>query len=266
MNRADDEVSGEAGLHGDGGGLRVANFADHDDLRVLAHERAQRDRIGEFLVRIDLRLADHGQVEFHRVLNRADANGGAGTLHEMVERGVNGGGLAGTGRAGQQNQSARPGQEFDEGLQGLLLETQTAKIEAAVAGIEDANNDLLPAHGGEDGDTEFDPAQFGVGWRVAFLRQIGLIRNQVGHHFEATGNFLHQIQRQVDEFVKHSIEPDADHERALPGLDVEVAGADFDGVDQQVIDQRSDFNAPLVGNRLQITCRLVHALSLFLSV
>jgi len=50
---------------------RVANFADHDDLRVLAHERAQRDRIGEFFVR-DLiwSWADHRQVDSHRVFER----------------------------------------------------------------------------------------------------------------------------------------------------------------------------------------------------
>ena len=69
----------------------------------------------------------------------------------------------------------------------------------------------------------------------------------------------------MDQLVEHAVESDAHDERALPGFDVEIAGADLDGVDQQVIDQRSDFNAPLVGNRLQITCRLVHALSLFLS-
>ena len=40
VNRADDEVAGQSGLHGDGGGLGIANLTYHDDLRVLTHERA----------------------------------------------------------------------------------------------------------------------------------------------------------------------------------------------------------------------------------
>jgi len=162
----------------------------------------------------------------------------------------------------EQNQSARPCQEFDERLQCLLFEAEAAKVKAAVAGIENANDDFFSAHGWKNGDAEFDAAEFGVGRGVAFLRQIGLIGNQAGHDFDATGDFLHEVERQVDQFIEHPVEADAHHERAFPRLDVNVAGADFDGVNEQVIDQRADFNGLLVGDRLQITSRLVHRVSL----
>ena len=248
MDGADDEVTGEAGLNGDGGRFGIANLADHDHLRVLAHERAQRDWIRKFLVRVDLRLADHRQIEFHRVLDGADADGWTGALHQMIERRVDCRGLARTGRAGQQNQSAGPRQELDERLQCFLLEAEAAEIKTPVAGIKNADDDFFPSDGREDRDAEFDPAEFGVCRRVAFLGQVCLIGNEIGHDLEATGDFLHEIERQVDQLIQNSIEADADRQRALPGLDVDVAGAQFDGVDKQVIDQGADFNALLVGD------------------
>src|SRR5439155_24580718 len=85
VDRADDQVAGEASLHGDGGGFRVADFAHQDDLRVLTHDAAQRDGVGEALRRIDLGLADHGEIELHRVFHGADADAGAVPLHDVTE-------------------------------------------------------------------------------------------------------------------------------------------------------------------------------------
>ena len=93
----------------------------------------------------------------------------------MVKRGVNGGGFAGTGRPGEQDQSARPRQEFNQCLQRFLFEAQAAEIKAAVAGIENTDDDLFAAHGRKNRDAQFDAAEFGVRRRVAFLRQVGLI-------------------------------------------------------------------------------------------
>src|SRR5439155_17082070 len=66
----------------------------------------------------------------------------------------------------------------------------------------------------------------------------------------------------MDQFIEHAVKPDADGEGAFPGLDVDVAGAGLDGVDEEVIDQRGNFNALLVRNRLQITSGLIHRMSL----
>jgi hypothetical protein len=61
----------------------------------------------------------------------------------------------------------------------------------------------------------------------------------------------------MNQFGEHAVEPDAHHERAFPRFDVDIAGARFDGVDQQVINQDGNFDA-LVGNRLQIASGLIH--------
>ena len=73
---------GEAGLDGDVGRLGVADLADHDDLRVLPHERTQGDGIGVFPGRIALGLGDERQVELHRILDRGHADARPGTVDD----------------------------------------------------------------------------------------------------------------------------------------------------------------------------------------
>ena len=58
VQRREHEVAGERGLDRDLGGLEVANLADHDDVRVLPQERAQRGREVEPDVLVHLHLVD----------------------------------------------------------------------------------------------------------------------------------------------------------------------------------------------------------------
>ena len=60
-------------------------------------------------------------------------------------------------------------------------------------------------------------------------------------HFETAGNFLHQIEREMDEFGEDAVEADANGEGAFPWFDMDVAGASFDGVEQQVFDKHCRF-------------------------
>jgi hypothetical protein len=93
---------------------------------------------------------------------------------------------------------------------------------------------------------------------VAFLRQIVLITNQVCHHFQPSGNFLHQIQGQVYEFGENSRETDAHHQRTLPGFNVDVTSSSLHGVQNEVIDERPDFDLCLRANRLKVAGGLIH--------
>ena len=49
VERAEDLMAGERGADGDLGGLRVADFADHDDVRILAQDGAQAGGESEIL-------------------------------------------------------------------------------------------------------------------------------------------------------------------------------------------------------------------------
>ena len=61
-------MPGERRLHGDVGGLGVADFADHNDVRILAHERAKPRSERDAGLRVDLRLVHIAHVVFDRVL------------------------------------------------------------------------------------------------------------------------------------------------------------------------------------------------------
>ena len=104
---AEDQVSGFGG--GDGGfdGDQVAQFADEDDVGVLAECAAES--FGEARdVRADLTLNHHAflvvVVEFDGVLDRDDVHGAL--LVDDVDHRGEGGGLAGTGRAGHEDHAA----------------------------------------------------------------------------------------------------------------------------------------------------------------
>ena len=56
----------------------VADLADHDDVRVLAEEGAERAREGEPDLRLDVHLVDALDLVLDRVLGRQDVEVRAG--------------------------------------------------------------------------------------------------------------------------------------------------------------------------------------------
>ena len=76
VQRREHQVAGERRLHGDARGLEVADLADHDDVRVLAHDRAQRVGEVEPDLRLHLDLVDAVDLVFDRVLDGDDLDVG----------------------------------------------------------------------------------------------------------------------------------------------------------------------------------------------
>lgn len=144
VNRADDQMPGQPRLHGNGRGFRVANLADHDDLRVLPHERAQGARVGELHRVVHLGLADHRQMEFHGILDGCDADRRAVLFDEVINRRVNGRGLARTGRPGEQDQPAGAREQICETRQRVVIEAEADEVERPVARVENADDDFSP--------------------------------------------------------------------------------------------------------------------------
>ena len=73
VDRREHEVARQRRLHGDLGGLEVADLADHDHVGVLPHDRAQRVREREVDLRLHLDLVDPG----HLVLDRDPRRSGS---------------------------------------------------------------------------------------------------------------------------------------------------------------------------------------------
>ena len=93
---------------------------------------------------------------------------------------------------------------------------------------------------------------------MAFLRQARLIADQAGHDFEASGDFLHEFQGKVDEFGEHAAEADAHDQGAFPRLNMDIARASADRVEQDAIDEMADLDALFGRLGLKVLNRMVH--------
>src|SRR6266446_10119068 len=108
-------MPGQTGVRGDARSLKVANFADHDDVRRLAEDRAQSRRKSHADLRIHWHLVDPVHLIFNRLFHRDDL---AVWFVDVIEAGVKGGRLTGPGRASDKENPVR---QLDQVLEDLLI-------------------------------------------------------------------------------------------------------------------------------------------------
>ena len=94
-------------MDGNAAGFQVADFADHDHVRVLAHDGAQRSGKVQADGRLDLDLVNPFKLIFHRVFHGDDL---AFSGIELRQRGIERGGFARARRPGDQQDAVGPRQ------------------------------------------------------------------------------------------------------------------------------------------------------------
>ena len=99
VDGGENKVAGEGRVDGDLRRLLVADFADEDLVGVVAQDGAEAAREGEALLFVYRNLGDAADLVFDRVLNGDDL---VFVALDLVERGVERGGLAGAGGPGDQ--------------------------------------------------------------------------------------------------------------------------------------------------------------------
>ena len=134
-------MAGERGFDGDFRRLGVADFPDHDDVRILPQNGAQRVGERQADVLFGRHLVDAGNLKFHRVFDGDDVPRRA---VEFVQRGIKRGGLAGTGRAGDEDQPVRRINGALELLERLLVQAQLVDARGQVGFVEHAQHDFSP--------------------------------------------------------------------------------------------------------------------------
>ena len=122
---AQDEVAGEGGLDGNLGGLQVAHFSDHDDVRVLAQKRAEGAAEGQADGFVDGHLHDAFDVIFDRVLGGEElgVNG-----VDPAQAGIEGGRLAAAGRAGDHDDAVGALDGLGDVIVEVLGEAQAPRV------------------------------------------------------------------------------------------------------------------------------------------
>ena len=104
VNRGEHQVAGERGIDGDLRGFLVANFADHDFVRVVAQDGAQAAREGEAFLFVHRNLGDAADLIFHRIFDGDDL---VFVVLDFVDGGVERGRLARAGGSGDEHHAVR---------------------------------------------------------------------------------------------------------------------------------------------------------------
>ena len=123
------QMPGKRRLHRDAGGFRIADFTDHDLVRVVAQQGAQAARKGQALALVHRNLQHPRQLILDRVFDRHQLFG-AGI--DFGEHRIQCGGLAATGRAGHQQHAvglARQAAQFRQRRAGIAERFERKRLE-----------------------------------------------------------------------------------------------------------------------------------------
>ena len=101
-------------LHSNARRFDVTHFADHDDVGILPHNRAQGRGKGQTNLRLGLNLVDAFQLVFDRILDSNDFTVGR---IDLVQRGLQRRTFATAGRTGNEDDAMGRFQNIDETLQ-----------------------------------------------------------------------------------------------------------------------------------------------------
>ena len=138
-------VSGHGAAESHPRRILVADLADQDDIGVLAEDRSHA--VGEIEAHgvVDRSLADL----HHRILDRILEGHDIDPFGvQVTEQGVQGRGLAAARRAGDEDQTLRPGHHDPEDMQHLFVESEPLHGDQPLLSIEDAQDDVLAMQGG----------------------------------------------------------------------------------------------------------------------
>ena len=184
-----------------------------------------------------------GHVELDRVLGR----------HDVLLHGVEGGDgrvervrLAASGRPGDQDDAPRPGDGLLEGLERFGLEAELGQVDLEHSPGRGCRATIFsPKIVGRDEtrmSTSFLPVLLELDPHLdpAVLGQALLGDVHVGHDLDPGQHRVLELHRQVHGLVEDAVDAVADAEGLLVGLEVDVARALLDGLDEDVVDEGDD--------------------------
>ena len=240
VQRAEDEMAGFRRLHGDFGGFGVADFADENDVRVLAQNRAQAARKGQSGARIHLHLIDAFKLVFNRVFNRDDI---LRAVFQGVQRGVQRGGFAAAGRAGDENPALRLAQRGAVDVQMLLRHPQLRQPAHGNGFVQNPNHHFFAEMRQERGDAQINLALKKIDADAPVLRLAMFGNIQPGDDLNARNQGQLQPFRNANPFAQQAVNAIPDVQMLGGRLEMNIAGAFFDAVGDNHVRQADDLAA-----------------------
>src|SRR5829696_2714679 len=242
----------QGGLDAYLGRLHVAYLADHHDVGVGAQDVPQTRGEGQADLGVDLDLVQPRYLELHGVLDGYDV-----LLRgvDLVQGGVERGGLAATRRPGDQDGPVRPA---EDGLVALVVPRREAQLlQVGVHGgrVEQPQDYLLAVGRGQRGDPEVYLLLVELDGEAPVLGHPLLGDVQVPEELEPGRHGVLELGGDGHYLPEYAVNPEADRQLARLGLDVDVRGAVPDRVLQHRGNQ-ADYG-PLVRAGLDPEVQLV---------
>ncbi len=239
VERAEDQVPGEGGADGDLGGFEVADFADHDHVGVLAEDVAQAHGEGQADVAADGDLVDALQFVFDRLLNGDDALGDG---IDGTEKGVEGGGFAGAGRARDEENAVGLDDDLADVVFLFLGEAEFLQAQENFAAGEEAQGDAFAIDRGDGGnaDVNFLPLDADIDATVLGEAFFGDVH--AGHDLDA-GDERRLVTLQLRRhggLMEDAVNAIADAQLVLLRLEMDVSGAVLEGLPNDLVDELDD--------------------------
>ena len=227
-------MAGQRRLDGDPGRLHIADLADHDHVRILTQDGAQAGRKGHADLGIDLGLADPVDRVFHRILDREDIAGG---VVQQRQAGIERGGLARAGRAGDEDDAVGLSQRRAEGLQRIRGHAQPVEGQPGLVPVQNTQHHPLahPRRQGRDAHVQRLAPQRQRDAPVlgnAFLGDV-----QARHHLDARHQQGCDPRVQRERLAQHPVNPHPHRQRRLERLQMDVRSPRPHGLGNDTVDQ-----------------------------
>ena len=247
MEGTEHQVARESRFDTDLRGLQVADFAHHDNVRVLAQKGPQAGRKIEPYFFPNLDLINAHEVILHRIL------GGRNVHIRLVEIGksrIKRGRFAASSGPGDENHSVRFMDRVLEVFKGLRIEAELGHVQLQVGLVQKPHDDFLPKKCGKDGDPdiEFLPIAH-LELDSTVLRQPPLRNIKVRHDLKSRNQGVLEPKRRVHDLMEYPVHPKPYAEDLLVRLNVDIAGATLGCIGQNSVDQRD--HRSLVGGLLK---------------
>ena len=231
-------MAGQRRLHRHLGRFQIADLAHHDDVRVLAHQRA--DAVGK--AQIDGRLHLHlVEAVFHHLDRVLDG----GHVHllggQRAQRGVERRGLARAGRSGHQHDTVGARRHFLPARQIVALQAQLGKAARQHRRVEHPHHQLFAKGGGQRRQPQLHLVAIGGACLdPPVLRTAALHHVHAAQQLDAAGHRRHHVGRHLIDVVEDAVDAQPHHAHVAARLQVNVAGTLLEGVLPQPVHQRDD--------------------------
>ena len=234
-------MAGERGFHRDFCRFKVADFADQNNVGVLAQESAQSGREVQPDLLLHLYLIDTRQLEFDGIFCRHDV----GLMRvQPRDRRIQRVGFSRSGRSSDQHHAVRFQNLALEFSQRFLLEAQLGHVQAQVFFVQQTHDDFFAEERRDGRNTEvefFLLAVFQIlDHDATVLRQALLADVQFGHDLDAAGDRVLQFHRRRHHVLQNAVNAEPRAKFFFVRLDVNVARTPLHRVGQNQVHQLND--------------------------